>query len=102
MSDLTITCNYQFRDVLYWYQLTEKEQKEFDYMLTSDARSTDDGCFFRYRGVAYDLGEFMRVDGAMFGKLAKWDGYQSDSYFSGIVVRYNRDCDAVIAGTYCS
>jgi hypothetical protein len=102
MSNITIACNYQFRDVLYWYDLTDKERKEFDYLLTSEKCSTDEANFFRYRGVVYDLGEFMRVDGAMFGQLSKWDGYQSDSYFSGIVVRYNKDFDAVIAGTYYS
>jgi hypothetical protein len=29
-----------------------------------------------------------------------WDGYRSDSYFSGIVVRYVDDGERVIAGLY--
>ena len=105
MSDLKIITNYQPRDVLYWYELTEAEQKDFDYLDTETRQS--DATFFRYRGNVYDLGEFERTPHneparQELNKLSKWDGYHSDSYFSGIVVKYVEEFERVIVGTYIS
>ena len=96
---MKIITNNQPRDILSWYDLTEKEQKEFDYLLEGD------GSFFRYKGCTYDLEEFMYI-GANIAphpqreNWEKWHGYASDSYFSGILVRYTSDCEQVIVGSY--
>lgn len=87
------------RDVLYWYELTDAERKEFDYLDTETRQS--DATFFRYRGVTYDLGEFMRVPNYV-ADLATWDGYASDSFYSGVVVKYVEHFERVIVGTYIS
>ena len=93
MSDtMTIKTNNVPRDVLSWYELTDAERAEFDYLDSDTAQS--DASFFRYRGNIYDLGEFM------ISPLKGWDGYHSDSYFSGILVRYVEDCERVIVATY--
>lgn len=84
------------------YELTAKERKEFDYLdwPAIDA-GFDSANFFRYKGQLYDLGEFMRCDTA-FG-LSAWDGYFSDSMYSGVLVKYaGRDSDHVIVGMYFS
>ena len=102
MSDVTIITNNVPRDVIYWHELSETEQHEFDYSAAQEST------FVRYQGNVYDLGEFMRAPDAMFGALKQWDGYQSDSYFSGILVRYPRegrdsiDTDHVIVARYCA
>ncbi|MDE1767244.1 MAG: hypothetical protein KGI27_13380 [Thaumarchaeota archaeon] len=86
MSDnLRIITNNQPRLILDWDQLTTKEQADFDY-LSEDERVGRD--FVRYRGIAYDLGDFMRATG---DQLKGWDGYHGDSYFSAVLVRYARD-----------
>jgi hypothetical protein len=38
------------------------------------------------------------------GPFQGWDGYSSDSYFSGIVIKYppDNDYDFIIVGWYCS
>ena len=91
---MKIKTNNQPRDILAWYDLTPEEQKEFDYLKDGE------GSFFRYKGWVYDLEEFMRVDHtAIHGD---WHGYASDSYFSGMLVRYTSDCDQVIVGSYFS
>jgi hypothetical protein len=59
MSDLTIKTNNVPRDVLCWWDLTKKEQAEFDY-LDSEGRQNE-AQFFRYKKWVYDLGEFVRV-----------------------------------------
>ena len=36
------------------------------------------------------------------GDFQGWDGYHSDSYFSGVLVRLTEDCDHVVVGRFCS
>lgn len=102
-----ITTNNVPRLLIDSYQLTAKEREEFDYI---DWQGVEEGresaTFFRYRGRLYDLGEFQYTgsDHRPAGNgdtFAGWDGYQSDSFFSGIVVRYVKDdTDYVVVGTY--
>lgn len=110
-TQITIKTNNQARDVLYAWQLTDKERADFDYI--EDINSPD--CctsFFRYKGQVYDLGEFVRLVerskqvGFEHGcdadsPLLKWHGICTESYFSGILVRYADEyCEAVIVGRY--
>lgn len=90
---MKIKTNNRPRDILSWYDLTPEDQKEFDYFDPSNI-----GSFFRYKGAVYDLGEFVRVDHTAIHD--KWHGYASDSYFSGVLIRYTSDCDQVIVGQY--
>jgi hypothetical protein len=102
MSTVKVITNNTPRDVLYWYELTEKERQEFDY-LDTEARQ-EEAQFFRYRGNVYDLGEFMRVPSGpaaqSFNELSAWHGYASDSFYSGVVVKYVDEFERVIVGTY--
>ena len=106
--DLTITTNNVPRDLLSCFDLTDKERAEFDYI--EDMGDAIDR-FFRYRGNVYDSHEFVRIELASKrtnpyclgvweedSPLLNWDGYQSDSMFSGIVVRYCEDYERVIVG----
>jgi hypothetical protein len=42
----------------------------------------------------------MRWDGCENEELLKWDGYSSDTYFSGLLVRYAGDEHVVVAWFY--
>lgn len=101
MTDVTIVTNNQWRGIVYGYELSEKSKAEFDYLEFVEG-SDDEGLdreFVRYRGVLYDLNEFIAVPVS----LSDWDGYAPDSYFSGVVVRYNAaDDEQVQMGTYYS
>lgn len=116
---IRIRTNNVPRDVINAWELTPAERAEFDYL---DWEAIDDGrdsCdFVRYRGQLYDLSEFSRIippgserchpmecaEPAFQG----WDGYASDSYFSGILIRWARDdngkpdFERVIVGLYTS
>ena len=112
MSEVTIKTNNVPRDQLYWFDLTPKEQKEFDH----DMREEE--CYFRFKGWVYCMGNFMSLRNESHcphqGQdiFPGWDGYESDSFFSGIVIRYPRipqwrgepveDVERVIVGTYFS
>lgn len=91
---LTIRTNNAPRNLLGWHDLTAKEQAEFDYI--DDPESAT---FFRYRGWPYDLNEMLSAHDMPF---KGWDGYSSDSFFSGIVIRLVDDGERVICGTYYS
>lgn len=102
-----VTTNNVPRDVIDAWQLTAEERKQFDYL---DWAGIEDGTsgasFFRYRGELYDLGEFTTTSPGPWNHglpdwMSAWDGYQSDSFFSGIVIRYADDaCESVVVGTY--
>jgi hypothetical protein len=100
MTQVTIKTNHQYRHTLDWYELTPREQKDFNYLDTEDAQCG--AAFIRYRGYTYDLGQFMQVGDHAPRELAGWHGYHSDSYFSGIVVRFDDECERVMLGTYFS
>ena len=111
MSDLTIRSNYVARNVLSWHDLSTKEQADFDYLVPdeSDGEQPENDrryetTFARYKGHVYDLGEFMRTPADMFpDNRRKWQGYTSDSYFSGVLLAYpENDCETVILATYFS
>lgn len=95
---MSIRTNHIPRSILAGYELTESEREEFDYIAWED----EDGLFFRYKGQIYDLGEFSRVTDVQRNchGFDNWDGYQSDSYFSAIVVKYVNDFESVIVGQF--
>lgn len=108
---MTIKTNNVPRGLLYWFDLTPKEQKEFDH----DER--EDSCYFRFKGWVYCMDNFLCLHNKVHMPSGQeifpgWDGYESDSFFSGIVIRYPRmeqyrgepepDVERVIVGTYFS
>lgn len=116
---IRIRTNNVPRDIINAWELTPAERAEFDHL---DWEAIDDGRdsrdFFRYRGQLYDLGEFSRIippgserrhpTECDSRQLHGWDGYQSDSFFSGLLIRWERDergnidGERVIVGLYTS
>jgi hypothetical protein len=95
---MRVKTNYTPRHVIYGFELSDKERAEFDY-LTED--EIVDRQFVRYRGVTYDLGDFQITTGLPADSpLRQWHGFQADSFYSGVVVRYAHSCESVICGTF--
>ncbi len=99
MSSLKVKTNNVPREITYGYQLTAKEKEEFDYIAADEL---DGHLFVRYRGLVYDIGDFMRLNGGPLTDLG-WQGAAGGSYFSGVVIKFVRidHDDLVILGTYC-
>lgn len=99
---MKIVCNNKPRQFIYGYELSESERGEFDYLTREELETRD---FVRYRGQIYDTGEFMRVSPAIANcQRAGWekfDGYFSDSAFSGVLLKYI-DSDHCLMATYYS
>lgn len=97
---MKIITNNHFRPVLYWHDLTTKEQNE----LKDSYDTVEESSFFRFKNYVYDLGDFLRVNGhCMNGQrtndeLDAWDGYKNESFFSSVLVKYDDSCESVKVG----
>lgn len=102
---MQIITNNVPRDVIYGYELTVEEQKEFDY-LNWDKPDQDNDIhnFFRYKGQLYDLEEFQPTTELHSPEVKElkdgWQGYQSDTFFSGTLIRYVEDYERIVVGRY--
>ena len=82
------------RQLIYGYELTDKEKSNFDYLDNIDNHN-----FVKYKGFIYDVSEFMSTYN--MDSLKGWDGYSSDSYFSGVLIKFI-DSDYVLMARYYS
>ena len=95
---LTIITNNHWRQFKYREEVPENIlSSDFDYLNEEDGM---DG-FFCYRGTWYHLSEYMRVE-KHDTHFAGWNGYASDSFFSGTVIRISEDCEMYQVGLYLS
>lgn len=79
----------------YGYELSDKQKADFDYIAADEIDSHD---FVIYKGMVFDVAEFMIVDKDS-EHFKDWDGYSSGSYFHGTLIKIV-DSDSVIIGTY--
>ena len=96
---MKITTNHHYRHILYFHELTQKEQNEY-----KDAYDdVEDSGFFRYRDWCYDLNDFLRVNDSLHGRgqqheMHGWDGYHNESFFSSVLVKFSDDNESVKVG----
>lgn len=102
-----IVTNNHRRDVVYDHELTAKERAEFDYIdWAACERGEDQASFFRFKGELYDIHDFSTDWGLGRGSRLPewargWDGYTSDSAFSGMLIKFDRDdTEFVIVGQF--
>lgn len=96
---MTIRTNNVPRLIIDGYELTSEERGEFDYYSWPNVKSLhpypskdgEEAIFVRYWGQLFDLGEFTATE------LEGWHGIQTDTFFSGTLVRFV-DEDHVIVG----
>lgn len=98
---ITIRTNNVPRFIIEAYELSAQEQAEFDWMDWEAIEAGEDNAqFFRFKGQLYALSEFMRCGHAC--DIGGWDGYHSDSMFSGVLIRFTQDHEQVVVGQYFS
>ena len=96
---MRIISNFQDRDILFSYEVPPSVlDNEFDY---HSPENRENALFFVYKKQYYCLDQFMRTEDKRL-KDKGWDGYHSDSYFSGILVRLDLENDKVKVATYNS
>ena len=99
MGDLTIKTNGHWYELVSFEELPESARSDFDYVTGEDRYSPR---FFRYRRAWHDACEFMVTPATPTNPLEGWQGYQSDSYFSGVVIRHDENFERIQVGTYFS
>lgn len=98
---MKITTNNVPRPILDALELTPAERRWHDYLdWPAIERGEDSASFVRYRGHAYNLGEFERLP--PFGTLsaAGWHGSSADSAFSAALIRLSDDGESAVLGWY--
>ena len=103
----TVITNNVPREILDAWELTPAQREDFDYLdWAAIERGEDSATFVQYRGELYDLNDICEASwgGGMPESLRGWDNYASDSFFSGVVVRYVHEDDdyRVVMGRYYS
>lgn len=76
-------------------------RQQFDYLSDEEFENED---FITYKGHIYATSDFMRISDHPNNVFSEWDGYHTDSYFSGVLLKYVEDSDynEVILATYFS
>ena len=102
---MNIITNNQPRDLMHLCDFStadqEKIREQYDWMNPEDIEYNYG--FFKYRGQFFHLTDFIRTPSESISELQHWEGYSTDSYFSGTVVRFvENDCDRVVVGRYYS
>ena len=75
-------------------ELTEKERNWW-----SDLINVDESTFFRYKGHCYFMGDFIQAR-RQFNEYGEYDGYMSDCFFSGILIKVSEGYETIKAYTY--
>jgi hypothetical protein len=98
-NTIKVITNNVPRDVVNAWELTPAERAEFDHLDWAAIEAGHDSrSFVRYRGELHDLNDFEgRAPESIPGR---WDSFKSDSFFSGMVIRYCNDFESVVVGTY--
>lgn len=99
---VTIKTNNQWRELISFDELSLDEQASHDY----DEQEL--GTYFRYKGYAYNLGDFVKFGTPWSHQpeaddpLSQWDGILNESAFSGVLVKLSDCGDGVKVARYYS
>ncbi len=94
---LTIKTNYQWKNFLYGNEVPKKVLAEYDW-LDDDEKMNG---WIQRRGEYYHISDFMgTTPPKRFG--GKWNGYLSDSFFSGVLIEVSDDGEQYRIGYYTS
>lgn len=98
-------------DVIYGFELTDDEKKNFDYHSPEDL---EEQIFVRYRTMLYDISQFIRLGYGMsqerinqgkyhpFGEEWNDGAYHCDTYFSGTLCKILDTETILMAQYYCN
>ena len=96
---MNIITNNKPRELIYGYQLTQKEYQDFDYLGEYGSKEMQFSQFIRYKGEVYYLGDFVWIEKPgqrtnsftvtdWDNTLQGWDGILTETFFSGIVIKW--------------
>ena len=96
---IEIITNNQPREVIYGDQLPPNEYNWWKDLL----KNIDEHSFVMYKGSAYPLSDMMLItEGSPLAtaKRGPWEAYISDSFFSGVVIKFNEFQEPILGTFY--
>lgn len=98
---MKIISDKKWHNFLYGYEVPKKIINSFFDYLSAD--EIDSGSFLKYKDRYYYMGEFQTTSGLSTDAFMKnWDGYASDSFFSGVLIKISQDGEQYKIGRYIS
>lgn len=103
-DSITVSTDGHVRELVSYVELPELARDDFDYMEKLSYDDQNVYRFVKYRGEWYDVNDgFERLSTTLAGQFpdlrARWDGIQTQNFFSGLLIRYvDRDCESVVVG----
>ena len=98
---LEIKTNNQERELLSLHEFPLERQcslrSHFDWM---DEEEFNSPGFFTYKGRVHHISQYVRIENHSDADFSSWHGYESDSFFSGTVIRVSDDGSHVVVGCY--
>ncbi len=94
---MDIITNNKPRELISWFDLTKKEQSYFDWLDEPEEYGNN---FFRYKDHVYSLEEFMRVDKHSPFYPLGYNGYLSQCYSSGLLIKLDDTGESIIVALY--
>ncbi len=106
---MKIITNNHPRDLVPLIDVPTADREDFDYITEDEAYSPR---LFHYKNSWYDANEFCAIippgkdtanpfvhRATEDSPLRRWDGIQTDSFFSAVVIRFaDRQCETVVVG----
>lgn len=101
---IRIITNNQYRLLLSYWELTDAQRAQVDNEYSTLNQSIrEEELYFVYKTRVHCLCDYMDVRGRMAVDIFPgWDGYTNDTFFSGILIKFNADLDAVKVGWFYS
>jgi len=96
---LTIKTNNQPRYLFAWYELPDAVR----FANSMDMPEESEACdlkYFIYKGILYNIDDFMRCEYSGPFDVAGWHGVHHSSYWDGALIRLCENGESVIVGRY--
>lgn len=93
---MKIITNNKPRQLVYGYELTDKQKTDFDYLEDIDFEE-----FVQYQGMIIHVGEFVQLSGDSEESKAGWHGVHGLNAFCGVLVKLLDNGSVVVGKVLC-
>lgn len=93
---MKIVTNNKPRQLVYGYELTDKEKSEFDYLEALEYET-----FVRYQGMTFHISDFIRLSDDSEEAKQGWSGVHGLNAFCGVLIKLLKGGQVVVGKVLC-